>query len=135
MGRFLIPLGVRVTFKPAVTLKQLLVKPKDQVQERVKLLFQVPCVNCPATCVGQRGKQLNQQLREHRRAVEAGGCANSTLAELAWACHHPVKWEHVRVLNVHHHLYPRLTLESVHIRSQSNLVNRDLRNMPQVYNL
>ena len=130
-------LGVRVTFKPTVTLKQLLVKPKDRVpdRERANVAYQVPCANRTATWVGQTGRQLNQRLREHRWAVEAGDCANSALAEHTWGFHHSVKWDHVRVLNDHHHLYQRLTLESVHIRSQSNLVIRDLGIMSQVYNL
>ena len=134
--RILRPLGVRVTFKPTITLKQLLVKPKDQVpdRERANVVYQVPCANCPATYVGQTGRRLNQRLREHRRAVESGDCANSALAEHAWGCHHPVDWDHLRVLDGHPHLYQRLTLESVHIRSQSNPVNRDLGTMPQVYN-
>ena len=101
--RILRPLGVRVTFKPTITLKQLLVKPKDQVpdRERANVVYQVPCANCPATYVGQTGRRLNQRLREHRRAVESGDCANSALAEHAWGCHHPVDWDHVRVLDGH----------------------------------
>ena len=100
----------------------------DLVCQRV-----VPCANCPATYVGQTGRQLHQRLREHRRAVESGDCANSALAEHAWGCHHPVDWDRVRVLDCHPHLHQRLTLESVHIRSQSKPVNRDLGTMPQIY--
>ena len=82
---------------------------------------------------GQTERQLHQRLREHRRAVESGDCANSALAEHAWGCHHPVDWDRVRVLDCHPHLHQRLTLESVHIRSQSKPVNRDLGTMPQIY--
>ena len=133
--RILTPLGVKVTFRPNTTLKQLLVRPKDQApdRERANVVYQVPCANCPATYVGQTGRHLHQRLREHRRAVESGDCANSALAEHAWGCHHPVDWDRVRVLDCHPHLHQRLTLESVHIRSQSQPVNRDLGTMPQIY--
>ena len=102
-------------------------------RERANVVYQVPCANCPATYVGQSGRQLHQRLKEYRRAVESGNCANSALAEHAWGCHHPVDWDRVRVLDCHPHLHQRLTLESVHIRSQSKPVNRDLGTMPQIY--
>ena len=135
MGRFLIPLGVRVIFKPAVTLKQLLVKPKGPSPREGEIVIPSPLCQLSSHMRRTERKAIQPATEGAPSGSGAGGYVNSTLAELAWGCHHPVKWEHVRVLNVHHHLYPRLTLESVHIRSQSNLVNRDLRNMPQVYNL
>ena len=100
-------------------------------RKRANVVYQVPCANCPTTYVRQTGRQFNQRLREHRRT---GDCANSALAEHARGCHHPVDWDHVRVLDCYPHLHQRLTLESVHIRSQSKPVNRDLGIMPQVYN-
>ena len=90
--RILTLLGVRVTFKPTVTLKQLLVKPKDRVSDREKanMVSQFPCTNCLASYIRQTGRQFNQRLKEHRRAGESGDCAKSPLAEHAWGCHHPV---------------------------------------------
>ena len=63
--RILTHLGVKDTFKLAVTLKHLLVKPKDRVPDRDKtsVVYHVPCDNCPATYVGQTERQLNQLLR------------------------------------------------------------------------
>ena len=61
--RVLTPLGVRVTFKPNLSLKQLLVRPKDQVpdREKVNVVYQVPCANCSATYEGQTGRQLKRR--------------------------------------------------------------------------
>ena len=69
----LTPLGVKVSFRPNVTLRQLLVRPKDRIpeSEATGVVYQVPCASCPATYVGQTGRRLNQWLREHRRAVES----------------------------------------------------------------
>ena len=49
--RILTTLDVRVTFKPNITLKQLLVRPKDQTpdRERANVVYQDCCANCPAT--------------------------------------------------------------------------------------
>jgi len=133
--RILTPLGVRVSFRPNVTLRHLLVRPKDRipVNETTGVVYQVPCASCPATYVGQTGRRLDQWLRDHRRAVESGDCANSALAEHAWGHHHPVDWCNTEVLDHHPDIHQRLVLESVHIRSQSDPLNRDNGSMPQVY--
>ena len=116
--RILTPLGVKVSFRPNVTLhvRQLLVRPKDRIleSEATGVVYQVPCASCPATYVGQTGRRLDQRLQEHRRAVESA--VSSALAEHAWSCHHPVDWDNTRILDHHHHLHQRLIL--VHIRSQ-----------------
>ena len=90
--RILTPLGVKVSFWPNVTLRQLLVRPKDHILESevTGVMFQVPCASCPATYVGQTGRRLDQRLQEHRCAVESADFASSALAEHAWSCHHPV---------------------------------------------
>ena len=84
--RILTPLGVRVSFRPNTTLRQLLVKPKDRVpmDKRAAVVYQIPCANCPAIYVGQTGRCLGKRIKEHQQAVEAGNCANLALAEHAW---------------------------------------------------
>ena len=136
VGRILTPVGVRVSFRPHTTLRQLLSRPKDRVPEKelTGVVYQVPCAGCPATYVGQTGRRLDQRLSEHRRAVESGQAATSALAEHAWGAHHPVDWDNVKVLEHQPHLHQRLILESVHIRSQVRPLNRDKGSMPQLYN-
>ena len=133
--RILAPLGVKVAFQPNSTLKQLLVRPKDRIpsDKSSDVVYQIPCASCPATYVGQTGRQLGQQIKEHCREVDSGDCISSAVAEHAWGSHHRVDWDHVRVLDYHPHLHQRLVLESIHIRSQPNSLNRDNGAMPQVY--
>ena len=118
--RVLTPLGLRVSFRPNTTLKQLLVRPKDRTptEELAGVAYQAHCASCPASYVGQTGRCLGKRMKEHRKAVD---CANSALAEHAWNHHHPVDWEKVRVLEQQPRLYHRLTLEPIHIRSPSHL--------------
>ena len=49
--RVLTPLGLRVSFRPNTTLKQLLVRPKDRTptEELAGVVYQVPCASCPAS--------------------------------------------------------------------------------------
>ena len=62
------------------------------------------------------GRCLGKRVKEHRKAMESGDCANSALAKHAWSHHHHVGWENVRVLEQQPRLYHRVTLESIHIR-------------------
>ena len=111
-------------------------RPKDRIPENetTGVVYQVPCVCCPTTYVGQTGRRLDQWLREHCRAVESGDCANSALTEHTWGHHHPVDWCNTKVLDHHPDIHQGLVLESVHIRSQSDPLNRNNGSMPQVYN-
>ena len=132
----LTPLGLRVSFHPNTTLKQPLVRPKDwtPTEELAEVVYQVPCVNCPASYVGQTGRCLGKRMKDHRKAVESGDCANSALAEHTWSHHHPVDWDKVRLLEQQPRLYHRLTLESIHIRSHPHILNRNNGTLSPVYN-
>ena len=132
----LTPLGLRVSFRPNTTLKQLLVRPKDgtPTEELAGVVYQVPCASCPASYIGQTGRRLGKRMKEHRKAVESGDCANSALAEHAWNHHHPVDWDKVKVLEQQTHLYHRLTLESIHIRSHPHTLSRNIGTLSPVYN-
>ena len=85
------PLGIRTTFRPTNTLRQLLVRPKDPVPqlERPGVVYHIPCTNCPQAYIGQTGRTLTQHLKEHRRAVTNGDLATSALAEHAHSTGHP----------------------------------------------
>ena len=62
-----LPLGIRTTFRPTNTLRQLLVHPKDPVHqlERPGVVYHIPCTNCPQVYIGQTGRTLTQRLKEH----------------------------------------------------------------------
>ena len=79
--RILAPLGVRLTIRTNTTLRQLLVRPKDRVptEELAGVVYQIPCAASSATYVGQTGRCLGKRVKEHRKAVESGDCANSAL--------------------------------------------------------
>ena len=106
----------------------------DPTEEMAGIVYQVPCASCPASYVGQTGKCLGKRMKEHRKAVKSGDCANSRLAEHTWSHHHPVDWDKVRVLEQQPHLYHRLILESVHIRSHPHTLNSNNGTLSPVYN-
>ena len=73
LRRILAPLKIRVCFKPANTIKQLLCRPKDPTPDLCKsgVVYKIPCANCPASYmyIGQTGRRLHQRIQEHKRAV------------------------------------------------------------------
>ena len=105
--RVLPPLGIRTTFRPTNTLRQLLVCPKDTVPqlERPGVVYHIPCTNCPQVYIGQTGRTLTQRLKEHRRAVTNGDLATSALAEHAHSTGHPINWTEAHVIATCSHTF------------------------------
>ena len=56
-------------FKPTNTLRQLLVRPKDQLDKSKMCgpVYRIPCEDCPASYVGETERSLKARFLEHRR--------------------------------------------------------------------
>ena len=95
------PLGIRTTFHPTNTLRQLLVHPKEQVPklDRLSLMYHIPCKNCPPTYIGQTSRTLSQRIKEHQRSVRNCDLATSALAEHSHSTGHPISREDVNIIN------------------------------------
>ena len=135
--RILSPLMIRTCFRPHRTLKQALVNLKDRVplQQKAGVIYRIPCSGCPRVYVGQTGRTLAQRLKEHKRALVNGHLAQSAVAEHAAQESHDIDWEGATVMDVQQQYHRRCLLESWHIRSESNIMNRDEGNLPPVYDL
>ena len=62
------PLDIQVVFRPLMTLRQLLVHPKDRVpmDERKEVVYSIPYTVCPRVYIGQMGRSLKLRLKEHQ---------------------------------------------------------------------
>ena len=135
LRRVLTPLQIRVFFKPFLTLRQMVSKPKDLVPDlqRSGVVYKIHCANCPKVYIGQTKCRLSQRLTEHKRAVKAADFNSSVLAEHAWCASHPVDWEITRVLSNCSDYHSRLVQEAIFIRSTSHTLNRDNGTLPAIY--
>ena len=135
--RILSPLKIRTCFRPHRTLRQALVNLKDWVplQQKAGVIYRIPCSGCPRVYVGQTGRTLAQQLKEHKRALVNGHLAQSAVAEHAAQESHDIDWEGATVMNVQQQYHQRCLLESWHIRSELNTMNRDEGNLSPGYDL
>ena len=102
LRRVLSPLGVRVCFHPAITLRQLLSKPKDVVPdvEKSGVVYRVPCADCSASYIGETGRRLKQRLDEHKRAIRQADFNTSPLVEHTWTEQRQVDWPNVTVASI-----------------------------------
>ena len=110
---------------------------KDRVpfQQKAGVIYRIPCNGCPRVYVGQTGRTLAQRLKEHKRALVSGHLAQSAVAEHAAEESHDIDWEGATVMDVQQQYHQRCLLESWHIRSELNTMNRDEGNLPPVYDL
>ena len=133
--RVLTPLDIQVVFRPLMTLRQLLVHPKDRVpmDERKEVVYSIPCTECPKVYIGQTGRSLKHRLKEHRRALRNGDMAASALAEHALTAGNGVDLSKAEVLDSNPYTATRCMLESWHIQRNEDRLNRERGNLPEVY--
>ena len=62
IARILRPHDIGVAHKPITTLRQLLTNVKDKVKQtdRQGAVYKIKCCNCPATYVGETGRNLSE---------------------------------------------------------------------------
>ena len=131
----LAPLRIHTCFWPHRTLRQTLVRLKDQtpLQQRASVIYQIPCGTCSNVYIGQTGRALVHHLNKHKRALASGNAAQSAVAEHAVEQMHVINWNEAEVVACHHYYCQRCTLEAWHIRTVAQTMNRDAGPLPSVY--
>ena len=113
IARILQPHDIRVAHKPITTLRQLLTNVKDKVEPKngQGAVYKIKCCDCPATYVGETGRNLNTRLTEHRRATKNADNKNN-IAEHHLQTDHRIDWDSTECISFSTDYYQRLTLES-----------------------
>ena len=64
--------GYSVTYRPHITLRKLLVHPKEKInqEDMCGVVYDVHCHNCSKHYVGETGRKLKLRLAEHRNEVK-----------------------------------------------------------------
>ena len=133
--RVLAGLNIRVSLYPFLTLRRLLVRPKDPIdQDRKKgIVYRINCKDCHHCYIGQSSRSLHQRIKEHRRAVAHGDVNASALAEHVLDSGHEIDWGNATILGQNSYIYPRLYLESWYIQHHDNTLNRESGILPSIY--
>ena len=123
-------------FKPANTLRQLLVRPKDKVEKDkiVGPVYHIACSECDASYIGETERSLKARFQEHRRP-------SSTTSEVSRHIHvdqpeHSVDMDKTRILAVEPRWFERGVKEAIYIRLNNPTLNKDggRYNLPPVWN-
>ena len=134
--RILPPLGIKTTFQPINTLRQLIVHPKDPIpkEDKAGVVYQIPCSDCPQTYIGQTGRTLGQRIKEHKKAVKDRNVITSALAEHTCQTGHTIDWCQTEILETNQNTSRRCLLESWMIQKEPHTLNRELGTLPTTYN-
>ena len=109
--------------------------PKDPVPagQKANVVYNIPCLSCPRSYIGQTARLLDTRVREHKAAVKKGETATSAVAEHVWKEHHQMDFNNVTILAREANKDQRCCLESWFIQRNST-INRELGTLPSVYN-
>ena len=107
------PLRVKATFKPQSTLKQLLMKVKQEMPKKKKkeVVYQVPCKDCLKVYIGETKRTLKTRISEHKQAVKKGD-ENNGIAVHAHTTSHYIDWEGAWVHGTARGFWKRRTMGS-----------------------
>ena len=128
--------GVKVYFKPTNTLRQILVRLKDEVIKKrvVCLVYHISCDNCDESYIGETGSSLKSRFMEHRRQ-------RSTSSEVSRHVNcdqpdHSISVDNVRILEVELTWFKKAVREAIQIWINNLTLNNDVGryNLPQVWN-
>ena len=133
--RVLLDVGVRVMFRPHMTLRQQLVHPKDPVPSSMKsgVVYSIPCTTCPAVYVGQTSRSLETRLKEHKAAVRHAKTEVSAVAEHVWKENHQMDFQQASILAQEPDTCQRCLLESWFIQTEKHTINREVGSLAPDY--
>ena len=133
---------ITTCMKPNSTLRQALVHPKDKVQKlrNSGVVYEIPCMNCKATYIGETKRNLSIRISEHKRDVtqqekkqftrSARKESSSEINKSAVTDHvntrnHVIDWEQVKIVSKETNVFRRRVRESIAIRKRQETMNRD----------
>ena len=64
--------GINTSFKPHRTLRNFLVHPKDKrdTEQTAECVYEIPCLNCDKSYIGETSRQFSFRLEEHKTEAE-----------------------------------------------------------------
>ena len=101
----------------------LLFKNENLITIHAIAVDKIKCCDCPATYVGETGRNLNTRLTEHRRATKNGDNKNN-ITEHHLQTDHRIDWDSAECISFSTDYYQRLTLESWFTNLERTPLNR-----------
>ena len=122
--------GVMVHPKPLAKLRDLLVAPKDPVDnlDKTGVVYHIPCGDCNSGYVGETSRTLRTRLKEHTRN-------SSPVGAHAQEQQHSIQFDQVKILDTDPDWFARGVREAIHIATHTSDLNRDRGRhvLPRIY--
>ena len=118
--------GIRVYFRANRTLGSLLsnIRPKRDPHDTKGVIYQIPCLDCDRSYIGETGRTLKTRLTEHRRNCRNGDVQRSGVAQHSIEDDYQIDWKESVVIDREMNLYRRRVKEALYIRKFPNF-NQD----------
>ena len=127
--------NIQTAMKPALTLRQCLVRPKDKrpLMDTVEAVYKIPCKQCPKAYVGETGRKLGVRIKEHKEDVGKASQAvytrsqrkasENTFHKSALSVHttqsnHLIDWDNTKVVGRESDKQRRWIREAIRIRQE-----------------
>ncbi|XP_078580142.1 uncharacterized protein LOC144864161 [Branchiostoma floridae x Branchiostoma japonicum] len=134
--------NIATAVKPKTTLRNLLVHPKDKLQDTVKTgcIYRIPCMGCDQVYIGETGRTFGCRLAEHKKEAEnikGGRYTRSQKKEAEKEENKSAVTDHItrnncvidrdgaKVIDREDHRCTRWIKEAVWIRKSTPVMNRD----------
>ena len=122
---------IRVIPKNYRSLSNLIVRGKDKTLKTKKnaVVYKLSCKDCDASYIGETKRPVAVRIKEHTRKV------GSVISDHCLEANHMFDFDRFHILDEEKDLRKRLISEMVHIKMQSNALNKqeDTRNLSVVY--
>ena len=142
MQRILKKYGVGSSVRPYQTLRQMLVHPKDKIDQSKKceVMYQILCKNCKQSYIGEAVRKMETRIQEHRmeyekakeskytrsmRKMSESELSKSAITDHAKQYNHVIDWEGAKIVDTESNKYNRWIKEAIWIRRKSPTMNRD----------
>jgi hypothetical protein len=134
--------NIATASRPHMTLRKLLVHPKDKVDDIAKTdcVYKIPCKSCEQVYIGETGRTLGTRLEEHKKDAESARDRRFTRGQRREAENEENKsavtdhinrnncvidWEGAKVVDREDNRRTRWIKESIWIRKSTPVMNRD----------
>jgi len=87
------------------------------------VVYQIDCLDCDATYVGQTKRSLHIRVSEHRNHIRRNSTQNSVITEHRLKCEHDFDWDRAKVLDRESNYNKRLISEMIFIKKQIHGLN------------
>ncbi len=145
--------GVATTMRPHLTLKRMLVHPKDkrEPEETAGVVYQILCRDCPSVYTGETGRRYGARVKEHKKDVlsvsekkftrsqrkeSEAEIHPSAITDHVSTVNHTIDWDNVTFPMKEADWTVRGVKESIQIRkTRDHSMNRDgsRHQLPEVY--